>query len=402
MTDTTTSPADDADDMEGLAVCERCEATYDPNESQSVVTGRTGTGHWQTQEWCPDCVSNDTVRLEDPCDAWRPLPTDVVAYGTACEHFYCHEPDGCWYVYPQDEDEDEDGDSLLDYSTDVLDVLGWPRESRRDALLFGVELEMEAKSHYRAHDLVAQLGGSRGTNSGKAILKRDGSLEDGRGVELVTLPFTLERHTKSGMWPEMLDARLQAMAKSGAGTTNCGIHVHINRVALSPLTVGKLVVFLNNPDNASFCSDVAQRRSGGYCQRDERKKITSAHKGYTSLGTQTVTGWDGETHTREVTLDNSRYDIINVTGSRTVEIRMFRGNLRPERVLKNIEFCHALVRFCEASSIKSAARFGHFIEWLQKNRREYPNLVDFLTEKQWMPPRIVRGQPVAPATISEV
>lgn len=383
---TTTTVDSEADEAEALVCeCPNCGDMFseDNAPSNAVIVGRNGY-RWSRATWCDDCQSRSTVYVED-CGEY----CDESVVG---DFFYFWESDCEWHSDPEPEPDDEetDGDSLLNYSTDIMDVLGWPRGLKPDALCFGVELEMEAKGSNYANDIVSLLGGSDGTKTGRAILKHDGSLREGRGVELVTLPDTLEGH-QSGYWHKLLDSRLQRAAQSGAGTTNCGIHVHINRAALSPLTVGKLVVFLNNPANDAFVTTVAQRRSGGYCQRDERKaKVTQAYR------------------PREISDDyysrpsNTRYDIINVTGGSTVEIRMFRGNLRPERVLKNVEFCHALVMFCESAGIAQAASYSLFLAWLEKHRKAYPNLVGFLREHDYMAKPVVRGAVLEIPTQAEV
>jgi hypothetical protein len=311
----------------------------------------------------------------------------------AADFFYWHESDGEWRGYPEESDDDYDSDddddrSLMSYGTDILNVLGWPANTPDDALLFGVELEMEGRQGHYAHELASILGGCRGTKTGTAILKEDGSLTSGRGVELVTLPMTLEKHRASGCWSKWLDSRLQAVAMSGAGTTNCGIHVHINRAALSALTIGKMVVFLNNPDNSAFVTTIAQRRSGSYCSRDGRKKLTAAWRGYS------VASRDSSGNPLDVVY-NTRYDIINLTGGSTVEVRMFRGNLRPERVLKNIEFCHALVMFCQSAGIVESGKWGNFVTWLRSNAKNYPNLCDYLREHDILPARVKHGQRVS-------
>jgi hypothetical protein len=151
-----------------------------------------------------------------------------------------------------------------------------------------------------------------------------------------------------------------------------------------------MVVFLNNPTNEEFVTTIAQRRSGGYCQRDERKaKVTQA---FTPAD-------PGETYYNRPS--NSRYDIINVTGHATVEIRMFRGNLRTERVLKNIEFCHALVMFCQSHGIAQAASYSLFLSWLDRNRKPYPNLLAFLRERGYAALPVVRGQIQQPVAVAE-
>ncbi len=171
--------------------------------------------------------------------------------------------------------------------------------------------------------------------------------------------MTLEEH-KDWRWADVLES-VQGIAQSGAGTTRCGMHVHINKAALSPLLLGKLLVFLNADHTDELICLIAQRRGNGYCEKD-CKRLN-----------------DGGRLWRYASPD--RYERLNVT-RHTCEVRIFRGNLRPERVLKNIEFCHAAVAFCRDASMKEVASPRAFKEFLLKNRSVYPELVRFLGEKQ--------------------
>lgn len=238
-------------------------------------------------------------------------------------------------------DDELDGD-LYSYSSDVLQVLGKSRPDKE--LVFGVELEMECTSVRRT---MQAIGGARGPDF---ICKSDGSLDN--GAELVTLPFTLDHHRNTFDWPGISRKVIAAGASSGT-TSTCGIHVHANKAALSPLQIGKMLVFLNADDNARFVDLIAQRRSNGYARRDSGKKLKDGK-------------WNSE----------NRYDILNV-GPRTVEFRLFKGNLRPERILKNLEFCHAVITYCATASMQELDVLW-FASFLRKNRGMYPNLCRFL------------------------
>jgi hypothetical protein len=181
--------------------------------------------------------------------------------------------------------------------------------------VFGVELEMEPRGRSSQSEVIGALGGRSNENY---ILKSDGSLNC--GVELVTIPLTLEQHKKDFDWHAVLKP-VARIAKSGAGTTSCGIHVHINKRALTALQIGKMLVFANSPACARQLTVIAQRESNGYCNRSKK---------------------------------------------------------RPERVLKNLEFCHALVTYCRDCSLADIERWDLFADWLLKRRGQYPELVKFL------------------------
>lgn len=338
--------------------CAHCGASMYENDAYVVLTDllcTTGTRRsYVTENWCEACFADDSRSSPD-------YPYSVSAdFADARLHYW--ESDGDWHMDPYEDEEDSDSweHMLHDYGTNVVSIHGWPDTTPQDSLCFGVELEMEAKSRDYFSDMVELLGGMDG--NGRYILKQDGSLDDGKGAELVTLPYTLDGHRKVFDWQRTLTPGLRNLARSGRGTENCGIHIHVNKAALSALTIGKLLVFLNSEDNDSFVTLIAQRESSHPCGRDASKKITDVHPGPFA----------------------DRYDILNVTGYHTVEFRMFRGNLRPERVLKNIEFCHALIRFCERTSIQDATDRMLFMAHLERNAKQYPHLCAYLIEKGYM------------------
>lgn len=350
----------DDDDEAPEITCDNC---MEPVESEDdlfpVIVRLRDLFHGQrVAHWCRSCENDHSVYCTDL--------SAQVDEGAAERSLYYYDSDGEWHTVPEESDDyDEDGcdvddSGLFGYSTNILRIHGWPNRTPRNSLCFGVELEMESRSRSLHSDMLELLRGRRG--NGRYILKYDGSLDEGKGAELVTQPFTLADHQKHFGWDKILSDKLRDIARSGSGTTNCGLHVHVNRAALTPLTIGKLLVFLNHPNTSRLVTTVAQRSSNGMCQRDEKKKATSERSGY-----------------------HCRYDILNVGNTGTVEFRMFRGNLRPERVLKAVEFCHALVMFCQDISLTDADDAGKFLSYVSKRGKEYPHLVSFLIEKTLLP-----------------
>jgi Putative amidoligase enzyme len=325
--------------------CDHCDedaprADRQRTESGGEICDRCQSRHYTYSNIQACYIPDDsTVTLRD---------SDEVVSETWAENYGFQTEDGDWY---QDE-ENIPRSALHLYENNVLDWCKYDRHLvERGALLFGVELEMEPRNDADQSDLIRALGG---ITREKYILKEDGSLDD--GVELVTIPLTLEDHASRFGWEHVLDP-LRSIAKSGVDTDNCGMHVHINKAALSPLQIGKMLVFLNSTVLQDQITIVAQRDSNTFCKRGS-KKFT-----------------DGRS------LSEYRHDIVNV-GTATVEIRMFRGNLRADRVFKNLEFCHALILYCRDASLTDIERWDQFAVWLLKRRSQYPHLVDFLAEKR--------------------
>jgi hypothetical protein len=249
------------------------------------------------------------------------------------------------------------------HATNPIERHGWPVETQDYELCFGVELEMErrgAASTTGRGEMSEALGGrdgelqalrDAGVLQGRYILATDGSL-NATGVELITSPYTLEFHQSKFGWPALLE-QVKTIGMSGKGTDRCGMHVHCNRQAISALTLGKMLVFANSTENKLLIERIAQRDSS--FARKSPKKVIDGKR---------VRG-DG------------KYEALNITQN-TIECRIFRGNLRPERVLKNIEFCHAMITYCQTASIADCHTFTDFIAWLGKHRGSYKHLVKFL------------------------
>jgi len=342
--------------MQTSFVCIECEDSITPPHSGSVYLRRGQLDNNTPPNMCAGCFASQYVYsnvqgmyiVRD--DAIEVSAVGWVTEEYASENFYMQE-DGYYSA------EQPSSRRLMEYSADPFHTFAWDTRNKPNALVFGVELEMEHINPSGANQqaLVTALGGSRGKNF---ILKSDSSLN--YGVELVTMPFTLAQHLDgSGVdWKAVLDS-VKDIGRSGVATSSCGIHIHINKKALSALTIGKMLVFLNDPGLAPLITTIAQRPSSHYCTRSA-KKMTDGSRS-----------------------SESRYDIMNVSVRHpTCELRMFRGNLTVERMYKNLEFCHALVQYCRQSSMRTLTDWGAFSQWMIKNRGTYPNLVRFLIDQK--------------------
>ncbi len=243
----------------------------------------------------------------------------------------------------------------MDYSADVLDEVGgfWIK-GRRNAgaggvLVFGVELETQADC---ATSVAEELMSSTNFED-FGICKEDGSIS---GPECVTVPADLASHRTRFEWDKWCRALRNAGAHGHGSSESAGIHIHINRRAMSELTVAKLLYWVNDTANATLVETIAQRSPGGYCRRNPVK-----------LGKRR---------------NDDRYELVNITHA-TVEVRMFHANLLPARIMKNLEFCEALVRFLSETSLREIERDGAqaFLRWVRVHAKSYKVLDAFLRER---------------------
>lgn len=323
---------------DSLFFCERCDSYF--NDSDARMAGYTGD-YIYVCRWCKD------------------------------NEYYC---DDCeeWFMSQEDHDEDYDHDS--DYSDDddsssyVMSYSYKPSpifHGRSDKnLFFGLELEIEYRGNtYDGYDEgAAMVHNHFNDGANRVYLKHDGSLQN--GFEIVTHPHTLEKF--QGLDWSILDQLIQTGWRSW-DTNRCGIHVHVSREAFEVASDGqrdthqiKFIKLIY--DNKQHVQRLAGRRSS-WAKFDDKGKIVRKVK----------QKWQSD----------GRYSAVNVEPSTTIEVRVFKGSLRKERVLACIEFVHAAVEYTRNLPIvytENPFAWTSFMSYVFNNRKTYPNLMVILNE----------------------
>jgi len=358
----------DSDFLDHLSNLSGGEASYEICDCGHIeVVGNTHEVRNDT--WCDSCFRDDAVFVEDQDEYW---PRDDAYY---------HESNGRYYSYEEEYESDDDDDyeeptGLMSYSTNVL------RHLERDVSIhsgpfgnftLGVELEMCAGGRSSMRDAIEDVRDQLGEDY--CIAKSDGSLPSD-GFEIVTAPRGLDEHIRRfKSW----------QVKSGyrawnAGT--CGLHVHIDSRAFTPMTLGKFLMFINDDNNADFIRSLAGRhpktdtQARHYCAADDQSVLTNpktAVKGKDSARYRMVNvcNMDRDEMTR-LGIDHYKFDTSGRKFN-TVELRIFRASLKKERLLAQIEFTHAAVMFVRSASYRDLTH-GAFKGWLAKSYALYPNL----------------------------
>jgi hypothetical protein len=216
----------------------------------------------------------------------------------------------------------------------------WFRSHRR---AFGCELEVQVTSSNtpvntaagKVHDVLNPSG-----NVGEyCYFERDGSI--GHGFELITQPAGLDMHReKFALFLNNPDLKRGLRSHEGG---SCGFHVHVGRQYLTQAQIYRVQSFLNDVRNEGLIRMIARRYGAGYCRvKAEMAKFT-AHGKHSS----------------------DRYEMLNVSNDHTVEFRIFRGSLRYESIAAALEFCNALLTFCQPGEVAfnqfNAVGFRQFI-----------------------------------------
>jgi hypothetical protein len=331
-------------------IVRRADGEYDWSDNCTEVGGE-----WYPDEECDRCCHcNDDCLREDM--NWSPGEDRICddcyrEHVCSCEECgeevwrddaHYNDDNGCLYCESCHEATPR---LILDYSDKTANRL---RPESRDRLLFGVELEVESKSDAESG---AQWLRDCGLPDSYCVFKHDGSLSSS-GFEVVTRPDSMAVHKR--MFATILERDPGKRLRSWIGG-RCGMHVHVTKSALSQLQLGKMLCFLNDPQNAAFVSTVAGRLPGHWCKVSPKKPS-------------------------DVRNNPDRYVALNI-GGRTAEFRIFRGTLLASSFYKNLEFVAALVAFCAPAqrSIADAISHAKFCAWLDK--KEYPHLWNYLASR---------------------
>lgn len=208
---------------------------------------------------------------------------------------------------------------------DVIDS-PWFRQNRR---AFGIELEVQVTSSSanldamagRVHDLF-NPGGSVGEY---CFFERDGSI--GHGFEIITQPAGMDMHKdKFSLFLNNPEVKKGMRSHEGG---SCGLHIHVGRQYLTQAQIFRVQSFLNDVRNEGIIRMIARRYGAGYCRvKPEMAKFTPYNKS-----------------------NGDRYEMLNIQNRDTVEFRIFRGSLRYESVMAALEFCNALLTFCQPGEV---------------------------------------------------
>ena len=342
--------------IEGNNSCESCakkfweehdENDYFECEACNSHTHDDNSGWWNSTRYCEGCIEANVYHCDD-CSEQRWDGDD----------HYC-------------ESDDNDDDESLIHNYNYRPSPFFFGEGKYH---FGFELEVEARGNGRYDG--AQL--VQNTLGGHAYLKEDGSLND--GFEIVTHPHTLEKYHTDFNWG-VLD-KLKAQGYRSWNTNTCGIHVHVSRTAFGngdpwnyrvPNSQRSQLILKRQSHELRFMKLIYdnQRQVERISGRSSDRYASFGDKG--QLVRKVKSGYQ----------ENGRFSAINTENDDTIEIRVFKGSLRKERVLSAIEFVHASVEYTRDIKVTSK---NHALSWLKftgyvaTNAELYPNLVTIMSE----------------------
>lgn len=247
-----------------------------------------------------------------------------------------------------------------------------PRFYGQDDYHLGIELEVEAPT-----ETDRRKGLELSKRPGYCYAKMDGSLGQ-YGWELVTHPISkslwLNKDGKKNAVTSLFQLvnGLRQLDYTSHSNKRCGLHVHISHAAFGLdedqyLPRGNVHAFwFMKTINSGLFRKLSQRT-------DEQLGRWCAIVG---VGTKNFFQRIG-----------TRYLATNVT-NKTIEVRIFRGNLREDRVRKCVESVIAAAEFTrglKSTHLKHAKQdkewlTREFLAYIAQNSKDYNNLYNFLVE----------------------
>jgi hypothetical protein len=317
-------------------------------------------------EYCENCGCIHLAEESETINDMQMCPECTPGWHWCDDHDIHYQEDyGCDYCA---EEEDQEDSLVHDYSYRPSPVFRTLRDStgREPAgiAFTGFELEMECERGSYSDCAEAAVN-----HFPMAYLKHDGSLN--HGFELVTHPMSLDfinGEVNFGALKTLAD-----MGMRSAKTTTCGLHVHINKgfFRKAPSTAYRFMSLFYS--NAEMWRRLAGRSSSSYAQWDigEDTRLLTYTKGIR----------DNDMYST----NRDRYVAVNVQPTRTIELRFFKGTLRPLTLQARLQAVHAAAEYAMSTrykvKVRDASSWEAFRNYTTDNDKLYFAFNEYATEK---------------------
>lgn len=325
----------------------------------------------------------------DGCDCYHLISyRNDFYHRNYCESCYddltawCEECETRYWAEDYHDCSNNDESIILDYSYKPRPIFYGKNYNPKERLFFGLELEVESVRGDREYNagVVKELLGER------VYLKYDGSLNN--GFEIVSHPHSLEAFRKEFNWSSF--ARFREVGLRSWNTSTCGIHIHVSRDAFGPVyesRTGKTIddFWSDNFSNAERQQYYRTRQTHELkfikliydndrqvCRLAGRYSEDFAN--FADKGRLTRKVRRGET-------SGGRHAAVNTENDNTLEVRVFRGSLAPERVLAHLEFVHSAVEYTrdlKVSGKNIALTWLAYSSYVYTHSEQYPNLTSLM------------------------
>jgi len=262
-------------------------------------------------------------------------------------------------------------------------------ENEKTNLYYGIELEIDQEIpccdedddeedyelREKAEENLENIKNKLPLSRREIYLKNDSSLSD-YGVEIVTHPLSYQYFLKKFPIREICNIAKENGFKSH-DTNTCGLHVHISKKYFgeygeydsheNEANIGKFILFFEShwEELVKFSrrtKSSLRRWADKYAIREieEEKDETKICK--------IVKGISG------------RYFAVNLSNKHTVEVRIFKGSLRPETITATIQLLQVILSFIKKNSLEKV-RSASFKKLVTQNKRKYQELFNYCKER---------------------
>jgi len=230
-----------------------------------------------------------------------------------------------------------------------------------NGILYGIELEVEVDEDIIKKDECARRFLTY-NDASKIWIEQDGSLDD--GFEIITYPMPYKKLA------EFINSIRVIKGMSSFNKKTTGVHIHCEAENIDKEQIVNYRAFINKTTNRIFINYIAMRVNNQFSEyKNQSKKVIS--------------------HNIEQG-NESRYDSVNIRrGSRTIETRIFKGNLRRESLMVYLQFTSALLDYCGVSQKQSISGFAKHVKLkngyypqLWKRVKEFTHWKDQVIHKQ--------------------
>ena len=364
-------------------ICSECGAVL-TEQTSSVIDGEI---------YCPNCLEMLTTTCD--CCGRRILRCDAESDGCImlCRHCYEYSYtrcEGCGCIISNDEANYVDGDDYpycdecyRKLEEEPIKSYGHKPEPifyGSGNLFYGVELEID-KGGERG-DYAEKILNTANAHNLHLYAKHDGSIDD--GFELVSHPMTLEYHTNTMNWSNVMDMALSLDYRSHQ-TQTCGLHIHVNRKAFGndydtqEDSISRIVHFVEMHWNELL--KFSRRTEANMNRWASRYGISTTAK---------------DTYKNAKAKHCGRYVAINLENYSTIEFRIFRGTLRYKTFLATLQLVDEICNL----AIKLSDRELEGMSWsdfvIQIDSINKPELIEYLKAR-----RLYVNEPVAVSAETE-
>jgi len=188
-------------------------------------------------------------------------------------------------------------------------------------VLYGIENELYFKSSVKDVCASKQIKDAFIRRKLECTVEWDGSVHN--GFEVISQPMSFEIMKKHDFFTTFWDVR-DWLRTTGTGA---GMHIHMSHNHLTEVDIAKIIYFYSDINNKAFIEKINGRCATSYCEFGQyNNPINSAEQ----IKSGNYSGY--------------RYQ-LNFNNIGRIEFRGFKSTVRPERVLKNVQYLRYLTFF---------------------------------------------------------